>query len=166
MKIKIILPVLLIIATVNFCKAQSSGKHRTTVFVEFFGNGLGVSGNFDMRLKLNINDGLGVRAGAGIFETYITLPLGLNYIAGKKKSGFESGIGITPIYNFDPGSERNIGLFEVGHKPSKFAVIGVLNAGYRFQGTKGFTFRASPDVYYYNKNLYIRAGLSIGLVLN
>ena len=156
---KKILSVLLIIVAINFCKAQSasSGKHQKSVFVEGGGNGIGVSVNFDTRLKPDRNDGFGFRAGAGIVGTYITLPLGINYIAGKKRSGFESGFGITPVYNFNPGEYSS--FFDV----TKFTTLEIVTMGYRLQSINGFMFRINMSATYYKKQMLYLAGLSIGL---
>jgi hypothetical protein len=177
MATKIILLFLLIITTVNFCKAQSaftdtmsSGNHRKSVFVEGGGNGLGVSINYDIRLKPDRNDGFGIRAGAGIIGTHITLPLGINYIVGRRRSGFESGIGITPVYNFNTGEYARHSSFFNNSKT--FTALGLLTAGYRLQSLNGFMFRANISAMNYRnmsamdyrkRFLFWQVGLSIGL---
>lgn len=116
-------------------------QHRKTVFVEAFGNGLTVSGNFDLRLKANQNDGLGFRAGVGggnlsgtdeqgnsASVGIITFPLAVNYLAGKKRSAFESGIGITPIYVTASGT-----INDNDFSGDCLMFSGFLNLGYRYQ---------------------------------
>jgi len=116
-------------------------QRRKTVFLEIFGNGLIASGNFDLRLKPNQNDGLGLRAGVGggSFLGYddqgnsanvgiVTFPLAVNYLVGKRRSSFESGIGITPMYLTASGTIDNNVVSGKG-----FGVTGFLNAGYRYQ---------------------------------
>jgi hypothetical protein len=116
-------------------------QRRKTVFVEALGNGLTVSGNFDLRLKANQNDGLGLRAGIGggsLSGTddqgnsasigIVTFPLAVNYLVGKKRSAFESGIGITPVYVSTSGRIDNDAFSGSG-----LALSGFLNLGYRYQ---------------------------------
>lgn len=120
-----------------------NGKHRKSLFAELSGNGIGISGNFDMRFKPDRNDGLGFRVGLGsgfiyfsdnaIVNRYLSVPLNLNYIVGKKRSGFESGIGVTP----------QVALNSVNEGPP-ILTEGFINLGYRFQPvTKGLIFRGS-----------------------
>ncbi len=139
---KLIASFLILLITVT-CQAQ----RRKTVFVEALGNGLTVSGNFDLRLKANRNDGLGLRAGIGggsltgtddqgnsASMGIITFPLAVNYLVGKKRSAFESGIGITPVYVTASG-KINDDVFS----GSGLALSGFLNLGYRYQPlSKGF----------------------------
>lgn len=119
----------------------SMGQRRKTVFLEVFGNGLIASGNFDLRLKPDQNDGFGLRAGVGggSFSGYddqgnsvsigvVTFPLAINYLVGKKRSSFESGLGITPMYLSAPGTITDEIVSGKG-----FSVTGFLNAGYRYQ---------------------------------
>jgi hypothetical protein len=84
-----------------------SDKHgfRKAIFVEALGNSL-LSMNYEMRLSRFKNDGLGIRAGLGLgqsfdneftdFDRYIAIPMMINYILGKKRHGLETGLGLTP----------------------------------------------------------------------
>lgn len=139
---KLITSSLILLITVS-CLAQ----RRKTVFIEALGNGLTVSGNFDLRLKANQNDGLGLRAGMGGGSLngtddqgnsasigIITFPLAVNYLVGKKRSAFESGIGITPVYVTASGKINDDVFSGRG-----LALSGFLNLGYRYQPlNKGF----------------------------
>ena len=136
----------------------ATGKFKKSVFVEFLGNGPVISGNFDMRLKPDRNDGFGLRAGGGISGNYITIPLGLNYIIGKKRSGFETGIGITPAVKISEDQDINGNPNE-----ARFDAVGFLNAGYRLQSRNGFMLRANASVAYGNSYfIFGWPGLSIG----
>lgn len=117
--------------------------YRKSVFAEAVGNGPLLSLNYDMRLKPFRNDGLGFRAGFGLgenflgppveFNRYISLPLTVNYIMGKKRHGLETGIGLTP----------QIALADLENNP-QIRPLGFLNIGYRFQPYKeGLMFRAT-----------------------
>ncbi len=142
-------------------KEESSvtGRRKKYVFIEFLGNGGLVSGNFDMRLKADRNDGFGIRAGAGLVGNYITLPLGLNYIIGKNRSGFETGIGITPAIYAGANPRDFIG--------APLDAAGFLSAGYRLQSTNGFMLRANAAVAFTGSYfIFGFPGLSIGYRLN
>jgi hypothetical protein len=156
--------------------AVLNSKYRKSVFVEMGGNGIGISANLDMRFKPGRKDGMGFRAGAGVVpyagRSFLTLPLAINYIAGKKKSAFESGIGITALYSltyngnyfYDPGQ---------GDPNGMLMAAGILSIGYRYQANNGFTLRAYYTAIYsgliYNGLFYkngrtdlVLPGLSIG----
>ncbi|MCW3118789.1 MAG: hypothetical protein JWM28_2871 [Chitinophagaceae bacterium] len=149
-----------------------NGEYRKTAFLEVGGNSIGFSANYDMRLRPDRNDGPGFRAGLGylpdIDNTYITIPVGLNYIVGKRKSGLETGLGITGIYDSDP----NINFFHdiyPGDRATNFTAVGVLSLGYRYQGTKGFMLRAYyTAIPFFDEGLYFfnYPGLSIGYSFN
>ncbi len=118
-------------------------------FIEYGGNGLIASINYDARF-LKTQDGFGYRIGLGAVLTDVfraraglTIPIGLNYLAGKKSHFFESGLGLT--IDVDAGE-----------------VIFVPSIGYRYQPLhNGFTFRifASPLI---RHSSIFWAGLSFG----
>ncbi|MEJ7693311.1 hypothetical protein [Daejeonella sp.] len=85
--------------------------------------------------------------------SYTSVPLQLNYIAGKKRSGLEAGVGITPEFTFNrKGTDPNV------------QVTGILNLGYRLQPVdEGLSLRvtASPGIYQ-GKLFPIGAGISLG----
>ena len=140
----------------------TTGTRKKSVFVELGGNGVAFSSNFDIRLKPDRHDGWGIRAGAGIANEFLTLPLGINYIIGKRRHGFETGIGFTPVYN-TAGNGRNIvGYYQRDDSP-RFHVASILTAGYRFQSYKGFMFRANTSVVHSYRNFsFTWPGLSFG----
>ncbi len=137
MKKNILLIVIFSILIASSVKAQ----RRKTVFVEFLGNGLTISGNFELRLKENSNSGSGLRAGIGgrtvsgidnngnfVNVGIVTFPLGYNYLIGEKRSSFEFGAGITPVLITGNGIINN--KYFSG---KSLTLTGVLNAGYRYQ---------------------------------
>lgn len=80
-----------------------------------------------------------VGVGGGSFSGYdnqgnyvnigiVTFPLAYNYLIGEKRSSFELGAGLTPIYINGNGFVNN----ETFHG-SRLTLSGVLNAGYRYQ---------------------------------
>ncbi|MEJ6982004.1 outer membrane beta-barrel protein [Pedobacter sp. P351] len=133
---------------------ELTGKYRKSLFFEGLGNGLGLTGNFDIRLKPDRNDGFGVSAGAGMAgNSEFTLPVGVNYIVGKRRSGIEMGLGLTPMINL----RRN------GYNESAFRVATLLNMGYRFQSHNGLMLRASGSAVYLNRSIFVPfPGLAIG----
>ena len=141
----------LVILSVFFCFssiAQSEqGKlptpNASNVFVELGGNGGFLSINYDTRFS-KTGRGLGARIGIGFIpaidffigetSTILTIPLALNYLAGKGPHYFEAGAGVT----YATGRTE---LFGEESTSSGFAFIP--SAGYRFQPlSKGITGRA------------------------
>lgn len=142
--------------------AAPTGKRRKSVYAEGLGNGIGVSGNFDIRLKPDRNDGFGVSAGAGVVGTYLTLPLTVNYIVGKNRSGFETGIGVTPIININPDVVDEI-QFGNNEYISRGSAAALVNAGYRLQARNGFMLRANVAALYLGRRVIAPLpGLAIG----
>lgn len=103
-----------------------------SIFLELGGNGLLFSGNYDMRLQRGSRDGLGLRLGLGggriINDSYLTFPLGINYLAGKRRSSVEIGLGITPA-RFRSSSYYNGTI----NKKNTWDTLVFMNLGYRFQ---------------------------------
>lgn len=162
----------LVLTFLFLCSTAVVAQRRKSIYAEALGNGIIVSANYDMRLKKNQNDGLGFRAGigggslAGYDETgmsanigVLTFPLSLNYVVGKKRSGFETGAGFTPIY-VSASVETDT---EFAHADG-LGVTGFLNAGYRFQPiNSGVMFRVNWTPAF-NRSGFIPGwfGLSLG----
>lgn len=143
---------------------SSIGGKKKYLFVEFIGNGLGISASYDVRLKPGRNDGFGLRAGLGILQSYATIPLAINYIVGKNRSGFETGLGITPAIQFGRYPENPM-AFEEG-EPA-FDTVAFLNAGYWLQSYNGFMLRANTSLVLLESLLFVPIlGISIGYKLN
>lgn len=97
------------IACILFATTYAQGNK--SVFLEFGGNGLGLSANFDSRFKKS-EKGFGYRVGIGcipgtnssadiIYPStpfFLTIPVGINYLVGKAPHYFESGLGLTYMY--------------------------------------------------------------------
>lgn len=127
-----------------------TGRYRKALFLETFIPGGLLSANYDMRLKKDINHGIGFSAGAGLGGHYYTdvtnnnratdrrmlaLPVAMNYIIGAKQHGLELGIGVTPQIALD--KVRNNSTEDNG-------TFFPLRIGYRLQPKKeGFTARAA-----------------------
>ncbi len=86
--------------------------HHKNIYMEFLGSSILTGVHFDMRLKKGRMDGIGFRAGIGGFSVngtdsetnteisggIVTLPIEFNHLVGKRRSSFETGIGILPVY--------------------------------------------------------------------
>lgn len=126
----------------SFCaSAQKSDNEKTnraaqSVFVEVGGNGVGFSANYDSRFNKS-EKGLGFRVGIGIYPTIpsiLTIPVGINHLAGKAPHYFESGVGVTYV------SLLSFSFFGSNVKANGIAFIPSI--GYRYQPSgKGFTGR-------------------------
>jgi len=136
---------LILLSTVVFAQQENTstgGKTEKLFYAEFGGANVLFGANFDWRFKSNTKFGLGARIGLGFTinekETQVsnpgggtyyeystqsvpTIPLGLNYVFGKKDSPnmFEVGVGVTKltkksnVYSYDGNKEGNlIGHFE------------------------------------------------------
>lgn len=117
-----------------------TNKPKQAIFMEWNGNGIGKSINFDSRFRAKHN-GPGFRVGLGgtdllrtengnnIDYSALTIPAELNYILGKKRHSLEAGVGYTTI--LDSETEG-------------FDGTGFLNFGYRFKPLrKGLVVRAN-----------------------
>lgn len=141
MKKTIGLVVLVLIITQNRINAQSnltekqkndSSQRAQIVFGEIGGNGLLLSANYDFRF-FKSQKGLGMRVGLGFFGGsgggIVTVPVGLNFLAGKAPNYLEVGAGYT-YATFTGGSDSFF---------SGSGGVFVPSIGYRYQPIdKGF----------------------------
>ncbi len=115
--------------------AQTDRQVSTkSAYVEGLGNGLVMSFNFDTRFGKEAT-GLGARVGVGGMSigtfSLITIPVGINYLAGKNGKYFEAGLGAT---------YSSAGFLE--YDLEQTPVIGTMTFGYRSQPVDGgFTWR-------------------------
>lgn len=135
---------------------------RHSIFLEVLGSGGVGSINYDRRLKPG-NNGFGIRAGLGLWEQfmhdqdgwerYVSIPLMVNYIIGKRRSGLEGGIGITPEVALKKPVDN-----------ARIKALGALNLGYRLQPLKsGFMLRAGWTPVFNRKDFDAAwAGISLG----
>jgi hypothetical protein len=116
------------------------------LFAELGGSGGFVSINYDTRLTKS-NKGWGFRFGAGAITDLnsiaLTIPFGLNYLAGEKDHFFEMGLGAT-YFRFDGKNQDTWFSFE----NEKF-LAPYLWMGYRYQPRdKRFLFRAGFNQFF------------------
>ena len=79
-------------------KPETSETRAQAVYGEFLGTGVTFSVHYDFRFAKKQN-GFGARVGLGFFGGsdggILTIPVGINHLAGKGPHYFESGIGVT-----------------------------------------------------------------------
>ena len=136
----------------NSFSQQKNSSNAEQLQLEAFGPGSLFSLNFDIRFAKKEN-GLGIRAGLGGSPlgklgascnsgTLMTLPLGLNYLVGKKNHFIELGVGgVLPF--FSATKKLCIG-FKGDFFSDDIQVYEYILVGYRYQpyGKKGVTYRA------------------------
>lgn len=142
---------ILSVCTVNAQEAPAAPvKPANSVYFELLGNGGFYSVNYDTRFSKR-RDGFGGRVGLSYAaqssddyynykQNFFSLPIGINYLAGKKGHYFETGAGIT-YYSGNLFLLDDVGNSENGENTR--GVFGNLTFGYRKQPIDGgFTFRA------------------------
>ena len=136
---KTLIPALLLVFTSLSTFAQDQ-KASKSVYGEIFGPGF-LSVNYDTRFTKK-NDGFGMRVGfgyaPGIFSgDGFTIPVGLNYLIGKKKNFVELGAGASYVHF---SASKDDGWFNTDGGSFVMAYGWI---GYKYQPiNKGFTFRA------------------------
>ena len=135
-----------------FSVAQQSAKN---VYVELGGPGF-ISANYDVRLSKS-NNGLGVRAGIGIISDLqasgFTIPIGLNYLVGKRKNFLEIGSGVSYVHLPSVNQDQPFNF------PGESFLVGYGWLGYKYQPLEGFTFRAGLCQYLRDLNLPVILGV-------
>lgn len=132
-----------------------TAKPAKIVFVEFGGNSVFTSVNFDTRLSKQLN-GLGVRVGVGYFSLnshrLLSFPVGINLLTGKNNHFFEFGINLTPVSSklksnaTFTGVIPEVKLGQIVFTNGETQVVFGLPFGYRYQSTtKAFNFRVGVD---------------------
>ncbi|SKB41424.1 hypothetical protein [Daejeonella lutea] len=150
----------------------ATGKYQRVVYGELQGAGMGYSLNYDMRLKPDRKDGFGFRAGLGwepdeYSGNWTTLPLGINYVLGKRKHGFEMGLGVTFFHNAS-GANYFIDLYDDEPHP-KITSAELFTIGYRYQVSPKLLLRATNSFMYTGKGYFytpLWEGLSFGYTFN
>jgi len=159
--------------TIKTIKADSVKKADTAkvkraqnVYVELGGAGLFFSANYDARFSKR-KDGLGGRIGFGFVsdngDSFTSIPIQLNYLAGKHGKYFEVGAGAVYVYyKNDYNHIADVIYFHSLHGGSS-TVIGTMTFGYRYQPVEGgFTFRGTFNPLFNTSSFYPYGGLSFG----
>ena len=172
--------VLFFILIISFANINSLAQNRSkSLYGELLGASQGIGINYDARFRKGAADGFGWRAGAAFGYAYSTLslfydfkgdviesynqmfrfaaPLEVNYLAGKGKSKFESGVGAVLCmdrYTSESGAEPVL----------SFGVIPYFSLGYRLVTKNGFLFRigALPSYHFSSSKVSIYPYLGFG----
>ena len=167
-KIFLITAIVLVIANTIYAQGNKS------VFLELGGNGLVVSANFDARFTKS-EKGFGFRAGIGFVPAVntgeadvfvpstpgaLTIPIGINHLAGHAPHYFESGLGVTYVHVSGTVSSDFWGYSE---DVTGSAVGFVPSVGYRYAKTgKAFQGRIFISPIISSGGASFWAGLSLG----
>lgn len=128
--------------------SEKPQRRAMAVYAELGGAGVNLLGlNFDTRLSKR-PDGLGVRAGVSFFAfsdaTLTTIPIGLNYLLGKRGKYFDVGLGVTAAFgsyrsHYSHYDNSNGMFLEESKKEIWKAsrVTGTMTIGYRKQPIDG-----------------------------
>ena len=110
--------------------AQGLDRRGQAVYVEFIGQGLFYSVNYETRFS-NKTDGLGARVGASILDGVATVPINLNILLGKedKNHFLELGLGATFVWYGEAE--------EFGNKSIKEDIMGAATIMYRYHPRLG-----------------------------
>lgn len=155
------------------CEAQTEGRSKAknmqvvnkefvnnTIYVELMGNAAIYSFNYERRVSNLFWSRIGVGYYPGPFGELVVVPLGLNYLMGKKANFFELGLVITPIY-----AEEKFDLFSKSESKG-FGVILSPTIGYRYQPQKKrnlfFKIAFTPLLTTLETRFLPSGGLSIG----
>lgn len=159
---------ILLISTLLITRA-SMAQNNQSVFFELGGNGIGLSVNYDVRFKKTEEKGFGFRAGLGYFPAInggfiatpniYTVPVAVNYLAGKAPHYFETGMGVT--YGYFSGTASQ--LFLNSHFSGSFFAF-IPNVAYRYAPSgKAFQARLSISPFVAaNGGAALYGGISFG----
>jgi hypothetical protein len=114
--------------------ANGQIKRSQAVFVEIKGSGVNLTLNYDTRFSKQVN-GIGGGIGFGYFgdkyQNAINIPVGVNYLMGKKNNFLECGIG-TVWSDYNSESDDQAGFAKIYLTRLQGCAFSVM-AGYRYQ---------------------------------
>lgn len=148
-------------------KTDSLNTSRAqNIFLEIGGPGLFFSANYDTRFSQQ-RDGLGARIGLGFLpvstDYYITLPVQINYLLGKRSNFLEMGIGATLVYSSFLRYPDYYMPVRQSFRIREYDVAGTITLGYRYQPVNsGFNFRASFNPIFIISNYVYNGGIRFG----
>ncbi len=168
--VKIVSTIAIVLISINTVLAQGN----KSVFLELGGNGIGFSLNFDSRFTKS-EKGFGFRAGIGFFPainegdadiiapstpSLLSIPIGINHLAGNAPHYFESGLGITYVHVSGKVSSDFWGYSE---DVTGSAIAFVPSIGYRYaKPGKAFQGRIFISPVIGSGGASFWAGLSVG----
>lgn len=120
---------------------EHSDVRPITIYAEAFGNGLSLlSLNVDTRFSKTLN-GLGGHTGVSFIKvddfSMVTIPVGVNYLLGKRGKYFELGAGATAMISFGKKQDSNSNMSDSDRIWSDSRIAGTLKIGYRYQPVNG-----------------------------
>ena len=127
---------LVMMSEIAFGQADKEGSNHG-VFIEFMGNGIFYSVNYDTRFTKEV-DGLGGKVGFGYVavdgDHYSSFPFLVNYLMGKEGHYFEIGVGV----NFLVADYKNgSGVIDRPEIAKWEGWSGNMSLGYRYQAVDG-----------------------------
>lgn len=152
---------LLLLSTLS-AKAQTEETRDKSVYVEILGASNGIGINYDARFKHESPWGYRVGVGFGYAQSnwffslnqstrVYSAPIEVNYLAGKKRSKFEVGLGINlglyndhysvNVYEPMPQAQSAYTIKKKSYTENNFDAFAFTNVGYRHVSRKGFQFR-------------------------
>ena len=140
-----------------FASAQAQSRNKT-IYGELGGPG-GFSVNFDTRLSAKPT-GIGLRVGMGyvpsLFGSVLTVPLGVNVLAGNKRHYFEAEGGVSFVHMFGSNSKDWFSIDPASEW------IKYVYAGYRYKAPDGFTARIGFCPMFAEGQAGLGMGISVG----
>ena len=119
-------------------EAQDTNARSSAIYLNAFGNSITYALTYDTRFT-KAKNGFGGSIGAGAFalegDFFVSVPLQVNYLFGKKVHFFEIGAGVTYL-----GTNMHLMNFGVQNKATH-NVLGSFNFMYRIHIPQGFFLR-------------------------
>lgn len=177
----LITAVLLLLSTSIFSQYRidnfKENSFHKNITIELGGSHILWGLNYDMRLQRGRNDGFGFKAGIGgarinvevveendeltsVRAGYLTIPVEINHILGKKRHGLVTGLGVLGAY----GTIETVG-FDTDIDLSGLGVVGAYaSLGYRLQPIdSGFTFQINLNPHLLRGGAVLpHVGISLG----
>lgn len=135
MKLRQAVLILVLVATAGTASAQSFYHKENSLYLELFGNGGELSGNYEKIIDQKVS----VRVGAGLtgvaFRKGFVVPFGISYLKGANQNYLEIGVGGAYVDIDDKETESTY------LNVAEDQVVGTALIGYRYLGDYGYTFR-------------------------
>lgn len=135
MKFRQAVLLLVLLACAGTASAQSFYHKENSLYLELFGSGGELSGNYEKIIEQKVS----VRVGAGLtgvaFRKGFVVPFGISYLKGANQNYLEIGVGGAYVDIDDKETESTY------LNVAEDQVVGTALIGYRYLGDYGYTFR-------------------------